>query len=57
MHKKSPYKFNSTYSKFLPFAFITVVFNGKCDIFTIDANDSVVAYGNPMSIFAKVFNY
>lgn len=56
MHQKSPDELHTGQCEFLPFTVIAVIFHGKGDILFIHTDDPVVAYGNPVCIFAKIVN-
>src|SRR5574344_397105 len=56
MHKKSTYEFLSGHGDFFPLSIVPVILNGKCDSSFENAFYAVVADGNPVCIFSKIFN-
>lgn len=54
MHQKSPDEFLPGKSEFLPLSMVFVILNGKRNRGISDTLYAVVAYGNPVGIFAKI---
>ena len=56
MHKKSSDKFNSGNGVFFPLTFFTVIFYRVSNGIFIHADDSMIADGNSVGVFAEVIN-